>query len=139
MEENVLDPEILPDISSEKKKGEFIFLPDGAKAIAQIPLPFIEGTFRYKLNAILEEEGGLMEVTDDEYVALKPILQMCQIKFHILLGIPGVDSPRSFLAEDDYDLLLSYSNLEFTPENEASKFIKELEAGNNLGDEYEDD
>lgn len=112
--------------STNIEQATLIILPDGARAIAKIPLPFIEGDFRLKLEQILDDKGGLIEFTDEEYSLLRDVLLKLGIKFKILLGIPGVDSPRSFLSEDNYDLLMSYSNLSFTPESEADKFIKEL-------------
>lgn len=124
------------DVSSH---DVIIFLPDGAKATAEIALPFIEGTFQNKLEEMLAKRNGLVEITGDEYDILKPLFIKIGYNFKILIGIPGVDSPRSFLSEDDYDLILSYSNLEFTPESETSKFIsmlKETADGNELdGDE----
>lgn len=112
--------------STNAGQATLIILPDGARAIANIPLPFIEGNFRLKIEQILEDKGGLIEFTDEEYSLVRDILLKIGIKFKILLGIPGVDSPRSFLSEDNYDLLMSYSNLSFTPESEADKFIQEL-------------
>lgn len=112
--------------STNIEQATLIILPDGSRAIAKIPLPFIEGDFRLKLEQILDDKGGLIEFTDEEYSLLRDVLLKLGIKFKILLGIPGVDSPRSFLSEDNYDLLMSYSNLSFTPESEADKFIKEL-------------
>lgn len=112
--------------STNIEQATLIILPDGARAIAKIPLPFIEGDFRLKLEQILGDKGGLIEFTDEEYSLLRDVLLKLGIKFKILLGIPGVDSPRSFLSEDNYDLLMSYSNLSFTPESQADKFIKEL-------------
>lgn len=112
--------------STNIEQAALIILPDGARAIAKIPLPFIEGDLRLKLEQILDDKGGLIEFTDEEYSLLRDVLLKLGIKFKILLGIPGVDSPRSFLSEDNYDLLMSYSNLSFTPESEADKFIKEL-------------
>lgn len=106
-----------------KNQDVIIFLPDGAKAIAEIALPFIEGSFQNKLEEMLSKRNGLVEITGDEYDILKPLLLKIGYNFKILLGIPGVDSPRSFLSEDNYDLILSYTNLEFTPESETSKFI----------------
>lgn len=105
-----------------------IFVPEGTRAIKQIPLPFIEGSFKDKLIAILAGSSDLMEVTDNEYDVLRLTLPLCDIKYKILLGIPGVNSPRSFLAEDNYSVIVSYSSLEFTPEKEENKFIKELES-----------
>lgn len=109
-----------------KSQDVIIFLPDGAKATAEIALPFIEGSFQNKLEEMLSKRNGLVEITGDEYDILKPLLIKLGYSFKILLGIPGVDSPRSFLSEDDYDLILSYTNLEFTPESETSKFVNML-------------
>lgn len=109
--------------NKSKDQDVIIFLPDGAKAIAEIALPFIEGSFQNKLEEMLSKRNGLVEITGDEYDILKPLLLKIGYNFKILLGIPGVDSPRSFLSEDNYDLILSYTNLEFTPESETSKFI----------------
>lgn len=117
---------IKKDQSANVDQATLIILPDGARAIANIPLPFIEGNFRLKLEQILDNKGGLIEFTDEEYSLVRDVFLKIGIKFKILLGIPGVDSPRSFLSEDNYDLLMSYSNLSFTPESEADKFIKEL-------------
>lgn len=121
-------------------QATLIILPDGARAIANIPLPFIEGNFRLKLEQILGGKGGLVEFSDEEYILLRDVLIKLGITFKILLGIPGVDSPRSFLSEDNYDLLMSYSNLSFTPESEADKFIRELnnqlpESGDDTGND----
>ena len=119
---------ITKDSANKESKGQdvIIFLPDGAKAIAEIALPFIEGSFQNKLEEMLARRNGLVEITGDEYDILKPLLLKLGYNFKILLGIPGVDSPRSFLSEDDYDLILSYTNLEFTPESETSKFVNML-------------
>lgn len=107
--------------------GAIIIVPDGARAIANIALPFIEGNFKLKLEQLLSVTSGLVELTDKEYEIVRELFLYIEKPFKILLGIPGVDSPRSFLSEDNYDLLLSYANLEFTPESESSKFMKELE------------
>lgn len=129
--------------SGATDQATLIILPEGARAIANIPLPFIEGNFRLKLEQILNDKGGLIEFSDDEYTLLRDVLLKLGVKFKILLGIPGVDSPRSFLSEDNYDLLMSYSNLSFTPESEADKFIKELnnqlpesDGDNNTNEDY---
>lgn len=122
--------------SGRADQATLIILPDGARAIANIPLPFIEGNFRLKLEQILGGKGGLVEFSDEEYILLRDVLIKLGITFKILLGIPGVDSPRSFLSEDNYDLLMSYSNLSFTPESEADKFIREL--NNQLPDSGDD-
>lgn len=122
------------DLTSKDSSSQdvIIFLPDGAKATAEIALPFIEGTFQNKLEEMLSRRNGLVEITGDEYDILKPLFIKIGYNFKILIGIPGVDSPRSFLSEDNYDLILSYSNLEFTPESETSKFIGMLkETANN--------
>lgn len=123
----------------DANKDDFgvIFVPEGTRAIAQIPLKFIEGTFKSKLMEILSGVSNLTEVTDNEYEVLREILPLCDVKFRILVGIPGVDSPRSFLAEDNLDRVISYTNLEFTPEKEESRFMQELEKeiGENPDDE----
>lgn len=122
-----------------EKEKEFgvIFVPEGTRAIAQIPLKFIEGTFKSKLIEILSGVSNLTEVTDNEYEVLREVLPLCEIHFKILVGIPGVDSPRSFLAEDNLDRVISYTNLEFTPEKEESRFMQELEK--EIGEDKEED
>lgn len=141
---------VTKDTVEEESKSQdvIIFLPDGAKATAEIALPFIEGSFQNKLEEMLSKRNGLVEITGDEYDILKPLLTKLSYNFKILLGIPGVDSPRSFLSEDNYDLILSYTNLEFTPESETSKFIGMLKESAQLDkdpiedaavDEFEDD
>lgn len=141
---------VTKDTVEEESKSQdvIIFLPDGAKATAEIALPFIEGSFQNKLEEMLSKRNGLVEITGDEYDILKPLLTKLSYNFKILLGIPGVDSPRSFLSEDNYDLILSYTNLEFTPESETSKFIGMLKENAQLDkdpiedgavDEFEDD
>lgn len=116
--------------SSEAKsesKGKLIFLPEGAKAIANIPLEFIEGSFQEKTVAILNEKVGLMELRNEEYEILRELLPLMNINFKILIGIPGVDSPRSFLAEDVQERVMSYYNLKFRPETEEDRFMAQLE------------
>lgn len=125
-------------VEKERSNSTIIILPDGARAIANIPLPFIEGNFKLKLEEMLKAENGLVELNDVEYSIVRELFLYIEKPFKILLGIPGVDSPRSFLSEDNYDLLLSYSNLEFTPESESSKFMKELETLNEVEDDDEE-
>lgn len=120
----------LSDDPSGPKQAQIIILPFGARSAADIPLPFIDGSFADKVIAILKGKEGLVEFTDDEYCVTRDLFLNLKINFKILLGIPGVDSPRSFLSEDHYDLLLSYANLSFAPENQEAKFIKQLRAGN---------
>lgn len=124
------------NIDNGKDGNVIIIIPDGARAIAQIPLPFIEGDFKLKLEQMLNQNSGLVELTDAEYGIIRELFLYINKPFKILLGIPGVDSPRNFLSEDNYDLLLSYANLEFTPESESSKFMKELE---DISDAADDD
>lgn len=119
----------LSDNPSGSKQAQIIILPFGARSAAEIPLPFIDGSFTDKVIAILQGKEGLVEFTDDEYCVTRDLFLNVKVNFKILLGIPGVDSPRSFLSEDQYDLLLSYANLSFAPENQEAKFIKELRTG----------
>lgn len=128
----------LSDNPNGPKQAQVIILPFGARSAADIPLPFIDGSFVDKIIAILQGKEGLVEFTDEEYCVSRDLFLNVKVNFKILLGIPGVDSPRSFLSEDQYDLLLSYANLSFAPENQEARFIKELRLGKEEGSSDED-
>lgn len=132
------------EIRTEKQQEErlLILLPEGAKAIAEIPLEFIEGTFKDRVARILNGDRGLMEVSDREYEVLRELLTDVEIPFKILVGIPNVNSPRSFLSEMVQSRVMSYHNLKFSPSKEEDKFIDELktlEEENSTIEEDEDE
>lgn len=136
-DETILE-EVIEKKEPQNSTGKLIFLPEGAKAIAEIPIEFIEGNFKDRLDQIIQGATGLMEVSDQEYEVLRELLPMIEIDFKILVGTPNVNSPRSFLAEQVQERIMSYHNLKFTPEKEEDRFVQKLKEARESSDSDQD-
>lgn len=95
------------------------------------------GTFKTKLHALITTEADLIvEIDDEQYELLRPVLLAADIDFKIVTNIPEIPTPRSFLFEDDLSLIISFADLTIEkPENAGLSGLIKTEKQENPNDD----
>lgn len=128
-----------------KNERSVIFVPVGlSKEEPTLTRKIIEGGFDSKLKYILGEPemGVLMSVDDKEFLALKEISPLINLEWRVLIGIPGVESPASFLYEEDKDRVISYHSLiseRVEPKDKTDELILAINANKRNNTDSDDD
>lgn len=73
----------------------------------------VVGEFRIKLEMITKhasaDSDSIVEVDDETYILLRPILRAASYDYAIVINIPDIPNPRSFLYEDDTQVVNVWS------------------------------
>lgn len=87
------------------------------------------GSFSEKLVNIMSLESGLLvtEVSDEDYLILKPVLDKGGIKYKIVINVPGVPTPPGFIFEPDSGLMITFEELSLRDKTDTEKMLDELE------------
>lgn len=116
--------------------NDIIFVPSSVEEFkGQLKNGVVLGTLAEKLKIILDSDQPvdsvfLVGVIDSEYLMFKELLPMLDIKYRILVGIPDIESPSSFLYEEDKEIVISYftlMNTEAKKENKEDKMLSKLD------------
>lgn len=98
--------------------GQILLVPDGTGALHDIDT--LVGTVRQKLSAMLTSTSDMsIEVSDEEYNLLRPILLATDVDFVVVIDVPEIPTPRSFLLEELSERVLSFSKLEPSSEDQS--------------------
>lgn len=93
--------------------SNILLVPDGTGELHEIDT--LVGTVRQKLTAMLTSTSDMtIEVSDEEYNLLRPILLATDIDFTVVIDVPDIPTPRSFLLEEMSDRVLSFNKIEDT-------------------------
>jgi len=105
-----------------------LFFPPDSVAELGITLNINVGSFEDRILAILTNKESFLvtELSDEEYELIRPILIKCGTEFKVVINVPDVPSPRSFLYEEDVDHIISYDKIELRDKSDADKFLEEL-------------
>lgn len=91
--------------------GQILLVPDGTGTIHEIEV--LVGTVRQKLTAMLTSTSDMtIEVSDEEYNLLRPIMLATDVDFIVVIDVPDIPTPRSFLLEEMSERVLSFNKLE---------------------------
>lgn len=100
----------------------------------------VVGEFRIKLEMITKHASAnsdsIVEVDDETYILLRPILRAASYDYAIIINVPDIPNPRSFLYEDDTQVvnvwseelgkeLIAISNGSSEMEKEKEKYEEE--------------
>jgi hypothetical protein len=123
-----------------------LLLPEGSIHSQGITLHINLGSFQERFIAISSLKAGdvlVTEVTDDEYELMRPLLVKFGTEFKVVINVPDIPSPRSFLYEEDVDHVISFDQLEIADKSDTDKFLAELEGTSSneetISNEYEDE
>lgn len=102
--------------------GKVIFVPPGTGELHEIES--LIGSIRQKLTAMLvSDEDMIVEVSEAEYTLLRPILLATDVDFIVVIDVPDIPTPRSFLLEELSDRVLSFSKLEGVQQSEGDNLL----------------
>jgi hypothetical protein len=88
----------------------------------------LNGPIQDKLITYLQdkEDITISELSDDDYLLIRDILIHSGIDYKVIVNIPEINSPPSFLYEDRVDHVLSYDLLEVKPKKDTDEFLEKL-------------
>lgn len=96
-----------------------LLVPDGTGELHDIET--LVGTIRQKLTAMLTSTSDMtIEVSDEEYNLLRPILLASDVDFSVVIDVPDIPTPRSFLLEELSERVISFNKLSGLEEKAAT-------------------
>lgn len=89
--------------------------------------PTLTGAVKLKLNQILVNQDDLVvEMDDQSYELFRPVLRACNVEYKLVINVPEVATPRSFLFEDDPTVIISFDGLELKEKDTSMKQLKDI-------------
>jgi GTP-dependent phosphoenolpyruvate carboxykinase len=107
-----------------------VFIPSDSFEATGITLHRNIGSFQDQIVNIIgldPKDILVTEVSDEDYEILRPLLKKIGTEFKVVVNIPEVDSPRSFLYEEDPDHVITFDNLRVSEKSDADKFLEEMD------------
>lgn len=112
-----------------------LLMPEGSVNSLGITQYLNVGAFKERLLHILTSDDlSVTEVSNEEYLLMRDILMLTGVDFKVVVNIPEIDSPQSFLFEDELDHVVSYDLIELKPKSEGEQFIEDVTNGGIGGD-----
>lgn len=112
-------------------------LPIGASEVQNIP-NVLTGSFRTKLETSLIEEVAMVEISDEEYDLFKDTLQACEVEVFVVIMIPDVITPKSFLHELDDSIIINFNKLDLIKKDDDDEFMNKLRMNEEKSDSSDD-
>lgn len=107
-----------------------LLMPEGSIESMAITQFINQGPFKNRLIKILDSEDlTVTEISNDEYIMVRDLLLSTGVDFKVVVNIPDVESPQSFLFEDNIDKVVSYDLIEFKDKSDGEKFLASLASG----------
>jgi hypothetical protein len=106
-----------------------LILPEETVAKEGIAKKINIGTMLDKIvNIITLKEGDLLltEMSDEDYEILGPIFKKYGVEYKIVVNIPEIVTPKSFLFEEDIDRVVSFDMLELKEKSDSEKIFDEM-------------
>lgn len=91
------------------------------------------GSFKDRLVAILNnslEDVLVTELSDEEYLNLRGVLIDAGVDYKLVVNMPDVVTPPSFLFEANVDKIISFDNLDLREKTDAEKLLESFEDAN---------
>lgn len=91
--------------------SQVMIVPDGTGELHEIET--LVGTTRQKLTAMLiSTEDMAVEMSEAEYSMLRPVMLATDVDFTVVIDVPDIPTPRSFLLEELSERVLSFNKFE---------------------------
>lgn len=87
------------------------FVPDGMGEMYEVKS--ISGSLHQKLSTILqasEEDDLIIELDDQSYSLLRPVIRAVDVDYSVVINVPDIPTPRSYLYEDDINVVKVYND-----------------------------
>jgi len=107
-----------------------LILPEGAVEATKISKKLLLGSTQDKFLAICvvgKSDLAVTEFSNEQYELLEPVLKSFGVDYKVVINIPGVVSPSSFIFEEAIDKIISYDVLELKEKSDADKLFDDLQ------------
>lgn len=87
------------------------FVPDGMGEMYEVKS--ISGSLHQKLSTILQasqEDDLIIELDDQSYSLLRPVIRAVDVDYSVVINVPDIPTPRSYLYEDDINVVKVYND-----------------------------
>ena len=103
-----------------------LFMPENALAELGITQHVNVGSLQDRLVNILTKEDKdllLTEISDEQFRMISDMLKSFGINYQVVINIPDIPSPQSFLFEEDVDRVVSFDLLELREKSSAEQLF----------------
>lgn len=87
------------------------FVPDGMGEMYEIKS--ISGSLHQKLSTILQasdDDDLIVELDDQSYSLLRSVIRAVDVDYSVVINVPDIPTPRSYLYEDDINVVKVYND-----------------------------